>query len=95
MTQLTLSTRFLNDRSDRGLPVGDMIREGAQRSTVRAPRAIAEDMIDDAAYQGWFTDAEPYIVRPARSAFRAMVKQGVTYGKGVRWENGLACPRDR
>ncbi|APZ81872.1 hypothetical protein vBEliSR6L_107 [Erythrobacter phage vB_EliS_R6L] len=94
MTKLTLSTRFLNDRSDRGLPVGEMIKEGAQRSSVRAPRKIAEDMIDDAAYQGWFTDAEPYVVRPARSAFRALVKQGVTYRKGVRFENDLARPGD-
>lgn len=94
MHELTLSSRFLDDRSERGLDIGEVVREGRSRTTVRATPDVAYDLVDDAAYQGWHTDADASIIRPARSAFRALVKQGIAYKQSVRYQNGLAVPGD-
>lgn len=84
-----VSKAFLDDRAERGLECGWTLRAMARREEVEISPSDLQDMIEDAAYQGWHTDADASIVRPARSAFRALISQGVEYSQGVkrnRWD---------
>lgn len=93
---LTLSDKYLDDRGARGLECGREITRYARKTRVVVTAAVAADMVDDAAYQGWFTDAAPAgVVRAARNAFRYLVAKGLPYSKGTRLaDNGLVMPGD-
>lgn len=98
MRNLIVSARFLDDRGERGLPCGTDAPNSPKRggkACVLVSDEEGADIIDDAAYQGWFTDAAPAgLVRAARTAFRDCLRHGFTYSKGVRLENDLAVPGD-
>jgi len=93
MITVKVSRAFLRDREDRGLDVGLVHSWGGSKSRISLSQEALEDMIDDAAYQGWHTDASPSgIVRAARTAFRDLVKAGCVNTWLVR--NNLAEPSD-
>lgn len=96
---LIISAAFILDRESRDLPCGkpapDKPRNPRKVGLLVEPE-IARDIIEDAAYQGWFVDQCPSgVVRAARTAFRDCLRQGVTYSKGVRvCDGGLLTPGD-
>lgn len=94
--QIKISAKFAEDRSERDLSIGEVIAESGRKVTLTVDNGLAGDLIDDAAYQGWFTDSDsPGIIRAARTAFRDMIKQGLIYRHGVKFNiGGLIMPRD-
>ena len=91
-----VSAAFLTDREDRGLPCGVVAWGKGRKSATTAMNETLADMVDDAAYQGWFTDADAGTVRAARTAFRDLVKAGVPYRHGTKKgrHTDLLMPKD-
>ncbi len=94
MTTVTISARFVQDREGRELDCGEVTRAGVRLVHCHAPAAVLADMVDDAAYQGWFTDADVGLRLSAQAAFRQLVEQGVPYAKGTKRRNGRVAPGD-
>lgn len=94
--QVKLSRAFVEDRAGRGLPCGEEVRTSGGLTVIQADSETLQDMMDDAAYQGWHTDGELSIRNAAQAAFRHLHAAGVTYRKGVRTNpaNGRAVPGD-
>lgn len=94
---VSVSRAFLDDRMERDLPCGTGPIGKSNKAVTTATDDVLADMVADAAYQGWFTDASPAgTVRAARTAFRDLVKAGVRYRQGVKRasKTGLPMPKD-
>lgn len=96
MVRVMISKHFIQDRQSRDLPCGDVTGYGRNKVTINASPEGLIEMRDDAAYQGWFTDAEPGIIRAARTAFRDFGKYDIPYTKGEKkhFRTGLIMPAD-
>lgn len=90
-----VSAAFVEDRQGRDLPCGEVTGQRAGYAIILADAETLSDMMDDAAYQGWHTDAELSVRNSAQAAFRHLHAAGVTYAKGVRVKaSGRIVPGD-
>ena len=97
MITVKVSKAFLADRESRDLPVGAVSSFCGNKAKTSLAHDTLSEMVGDAAYQGWFTDASsPGVVRAARTAFRDLVRHGATYKGGVvtNEKTGLLMPQD-
>jgi hypothetical protein len=97
MFVVKVSAKFLADREDRDLPVGLVKSFAGNKATTTVAHDVFRDMVDDAAYQGWFTDYAPSgLVLAARTAFRDLIKAGAHYPHGTKAcrRTGKLMPKD-
>lgn len=94
MPEVRISAAFVTDRDERELPTGDHLAVKGGRVLLDADESVLVDMMGDAAYQGWHTDADLSVRNAAQAAFRHLHAAGVEYARGVVIRNGRAAPGD-
>ncbi|NBW46490.1 MAG: hypothetical protein EBR45_13195 [Betaproteobacteria bacterium] len=97
MFTVKVSAKFLADREQRDLPVGLVKSFAGNKATTAVAHDVFRDMVDDAAYQGWFTDSAPAgFTLAARTAFRDLINAGGHYPHGTKTcrRTGKLMPKD-
>lgn len=96
MKRVCISAAFINDRLDRGLDCGTEQPgpKGCGKVWLDLDDATAADLVDDAAYQGWHTDADLGTRNAAQAAFRDCIRHGLEYRQGTRQRGSRVIPAD-